>query len=66
MVDMCFKTLLRDVSALLGLTLHAIFFSITYQGTALKGDREIHLSRIHQKQWNIVVAIWSASNAITL
>lgn len=33
---------------------------------ALKGDREIHLSRIHQKQRNIVVAIWSASNAITL
>lgn len=44
----------------------ALLHYLTPQGMALKGDREIHLSRIHQKQRNIVVAIWSASNAITL
>lgn len=44
----------------------ALLHYLTPQGTALKGDREIHLLRIHQKQRNIVVAIWSASNAITL
>lgn len=44
----------------------ALLHYLTPQGMAFKGDREIHLSRIHQKQRNIVVAIWSASNAITL
>ena len=44
----------------------ALLHYLTPQGMALKSDREIHLSRIHQKQRNIVVAIWSASNAITL